>query len=104
MLYRARDLNLVTADEYLKLQKKLSYRQWRKVEPLDLNTPSPKPVLLKQSLDLLMQQNILDPSELSHELGIKYGTPFPNEILAEVIGVDLSQFSGEIVQLKPLVK
>lgn len=104
MLYRARDLNLVTADEYLKLQKKLSYRQWRKVEPLDLNTPSPKPVLLKQSLDLLMKQNILDPSELSHELGIKYGTPFPNEILAEVIGVDLSQFSGEIVQLKPLVK
>ena len=104
MLYRARDLNLLTADEYIKLQKKISYRKWRKVEPLDLNTPSSTPVLLKQSLDLLMQQNILEPSELSHELGLKYGTPFPNEILSEVIGVDLSKFSGEIVKLKPQIE
>lgn len=104
MLYRARDLNLLTADEYIKLQKKISYRKWRKVEPLDLNTPSSTPVLLKQSLDLLMQQNILEPSELSHELGLKYGTPFPNEILSEVIGVDLSKFSGKIVKLKPQIE
>lgn len=105
MIYRARDLNLISADDYLKLQKKISYRKWRKVEPLDdLPTPSSTPVLLKQSLELLVQQNILDPSDLSNELGIKYGTPFPNEILAEVIGVDLNQFSGEIVQLKRPVK
>ncbi|WP_349623248.1 helix-turn-helix domain-containing protein [Lactiplantibacillus plantarum] len=104
MVYRARDLGLVSADDYLKLQKKISYRQWRKVEPLDVETPPSTPVLLKQSLDLLMKQNIVDPSELSHELGAQYGTPFPNEILAEIIGVDLSQFSGEIVQLKPLHK
>ena len=100
MLYRARDLDILSADDYLKLQKKISYRHWRKVEPLDSNTPSSNPILLKQSLDILVQQQIVDPSMLSHELGIKYGTPFPNEILSEVIGVDLSRFNGDLVQLK----
>jgi len=100
MVYRARDLDLLSADDYLKLQKKISYRKWRKVEPLDLTTPTSKPTLLKQSLELLIQNNLVDPSTLSHELGLRYGVPFPNEILAEVIGVDISRFSGDIVQLK----
>ncbi len=104
MVYRARDLGLVSVDDYLKLQKKISYRQWRKEEPLDSTTASSKPELLKQSFNLLKQEKIIIPNALGHELGVRYGTPFPNEILAEIIGVDLNQFSGEIVQLKSFLK
>jgi Zn-dependent peptidase ImmA (M78 family)/DNA-binding XRE family transcriptional regulator len=100
MVYRARSLDILSANEYLKLQKRISYHKWRKVEPLDKKTPIPRPEVLHQSFDLLTKEGILDPSSLSSSLGRKYGVPYPNEILSQVIDVNPDQFSGEIVQLK----
>jgi Predicted Zn peptidase len=100
MVYRARNLRLLTADEYLKLQKRISYRGWRKEEPFD-NIKNPNsPELLKQSLDLLEDANIVKPRLLSSIIGDEYGIEFPNEILAQVIGVPINKFNADIVQLK----
>lgn len=35
-------------------------------------------------------------------LNSEYGVAFPTEILAQVIGVPISRFKADIVQLKPL--
>lgn len=100
MVYRARSLQLLNADEYLKLQKRISYRGWRKEEPFDSTKDPSSPELLKQSLDLLEEANIVKPRLLSSTIGKEYGIELPNEILAQVIDVPISRFNADIVQLK----
>lgn len=100
MVYRARQIGILNADEYLRLQKRISYRKWRTEEPLDNEHAAKEPVLLRQSLDLLEDAGKVSAAGLYQMLGEKYGTPFPNEILAQVIGVPMSRFNGEILKLK----
>lgn len=100
MIYRAGYIGLLSPDDYTSLQRKISYRHWRKLEPLDDLTPSSQPELLKQSFNLLVESKIFEPSNLSHILGEKYGTPYPNEMLSQIIGIDLNNFNGQIINLK----
>lgn len=100
MIYRARNLEILTADQYLRLQKRISYHKWRKEEPLDSVTPANFPQLLKQALDLIEQADIFKANELSELLGKNYGIPYPNEMLSQIIGIPLTRFNGEVVQLK----
>lgn len=100
MVYRARSLKLLTAEEYLKLQKRISYRGWRKGEPFDSTKYPSKPELLKQSLDLLENEKIVEAPLLSSAIGREYGVSFPNEILAQVIDIPIARFNADIVQLK----
>jgi len=100
MVYRARDLKILDADEYVRLQKRMSYRKWRKSEPFDDSVEPKKPEMLKQSLELLSNSNIIEPSMLSTELEKRYGIDFPNEMLAQVIGVSVNKFNGKIVKLR----
>ncbi|MTV82195.1 ImmA/IrrE family metallo-endopeptidase [Secundilactobacillus folii] len=100
MVHRARSLRLINADQYLRLQKRISARGWRKQEKLDGIINPSKPQLLHESLDLLEGANILQARELSGILNDKYGVAFPTEILAQVIGVPINRFKADIVQLK----
>lgn len=102
MVHRARSLRLIDADQYLHLQKSISARGWRKKEKLDGIVEPSKPQLLHQSLDLLESANVLQARELPGILNSEYGVAFPTEILAQVIGVPISRFKADIVQLKPL--
>ena len=67
---------------------------------MDDTKESKKPELLKQSLELLTKANIVEPSMLSLELDKRYGIDFPNEMLAQVIGIPINKFNGKIVKLK----
>ncbi|MFC6315809.1 helix-turn-helix domain-containing protein [Lapidilactobacillus achengensis] len=100
MVPRARSLRLLDADEYLRLQKRISARGWRKQEKLDGIMPPSKPQLLSESLELLEGAKILQARELSGILNKRYGVAFPTEILAQVIGVPMNRFKADIVQLK----
>ncbi|OHY46786.1 ImmA/IrrE family metallo-endopeptidase [Lacticaseibacillus paracasei] len=102
MVHRARSLRLIDADQYLRLQKRISARGWRKKEKLDGIVEPSKPQLLHQSLDLLESANVLQARELPGILNSEYGVAFPTEILAQVIGVPINRFKADIVQLKPL--
>lgn len=102
MVFRVRSLQLLDSDQYLRLQKRISARGWRKKEKLDGIVEPSKPQLLHQSLDLLESANVLQARELPGILNSEYGVAFPTEILAQVIGVPISRFKADIVQLKPL--
>ena len=102
MVHRARSLRLINADQYLRLQKRISARGWRKKEKLDGIVEPSKPQLLHQSLDLLESANVLQARELPGILNSEYGVALPTEILAQIIGVPISRFKADIVQLKPL--
>lgn len=103
MVHHARSLRLINANQYLRLQKRISARGWRKQEKLDGIVKPSKPELLRESLDLLEDADVLQARELPGILNDKYGVAFPTEILAQVIGVPINRFKADIVQLKPSI-
>ena len=100
MVVRARNLRLIDADNYLRLQKRISYHKWRKSEPADNKKRLMKPEAFKEAFDLLVNNNLLDPSLLSENIDMEYHVSLPNEVLSQIIGVDLSKFKGKVVKLR----
>ena len=88
------------ADTYSKLQKRISYRKWRKKEPGDEKIKLMKPQVFKMAFNLLVDNGLLEPSLLSDEIAMHYQVSLPNEVLSQIIGIDLNKFKVEIVKLK----
>lgn len=101
MIYRARYIGILSPEDYTKLQRKINYRKWRKSEPLDNITPTSSPELLRQAFNVLVKEGLFQPSDLSNILGEKYGTPYPNDMLAQIIGIEPAEFNGQLIHLKP---
>lgn len=75
MIYRCEALGILSNNQikYLKDQMtKLSY--WRR-EPLDNEMPVEKPFMCKQAIQLLLENNILTPGQISEDIGC-----YPEEI------------------------
>lgn len=68
MIVRSHQLDLITDDQYLYLFKRISAKKWRIVEPLDDVIEFEKPSLLKESIDLLLENNIVSVDELVKDL------------------------------------
>ena len=69
MVHRCKDLDIIDADQYLNLYKQISFRKWRKKEPLDdpRQIPLEQPNLLRRAMDLVLQ-NRKHPDEIANEL------------------------------------
>jgi len=104
MVYRAKSLGLVSSEQYLRLQKRMSSRGWRRSEPFDSVHSVPKPTIMKQAYELLVQANIIGNHTLADLLNRQYGISLPNDILSELLGIPLDALSntnkGKIVQMK----
>ena len=70
MVYRCRDLDLIDADQALNLYKQISFRRWRKKEPLDdpRKIPIEQPRLLKRAIELLLESGKKHPEDILNEL------------------------------------
>ena len=60
MIIRAFKLNAITHNQYQYLMKQLSKKGWRVKEPLDDLIVTPKSVLLKKSIDMLIANDIMN--------------------------------------------
>lgn len=100
MIHRARDLELIDDNKYVKFQKQISYRGWRVKEIMDDEKLMSQPKALMQAFELLEEHNVVSPNNLNDELRNAYGIVFPNKILSQVLGIDLEEFRGSIVQMK----
>lgn len=100
MIHRARDLELIDDNKYVKFQKQISYRGWRVKEIMDDEKLMSQPKALTQAFELLEEHNVVSPNNLNDELRNAYGIVFPNKILSQVLGIDLEEFRGSIVQMK----
>lgn len=58
MMIRARQLGILSEEQYLRLIKNYSYHQYRLGEPLDDKIPILKPTLFQKSFELLLDNNI----------------------------------------------
>lgn len=104
MVYRARDLGVLSSNQYLKIQKNINARGWRKVEPFDNSIPVRRPVLLKQAYRLISEHRILKDNSINDVLSVDYGVELPNDVLAELIDISvdelLENISGKIIKIK----
>lgn len=104
MVFRARNLGVIDSEQYIRIQKRMGARGWRKVEPFDDVTPIRRPVLLKQAYRLISEHRILKNNSINDTLSINYGVELPNDILAELINISIDELieneGGRIIKIK----
>lgn len=99
MLLRARKLRVIDDNQYQRLQKSISYHRWRKHEPGDDKKPA-MPTMLHDSFRLMQQHMNITASELSQKIAEEYGYDYPKELLACLLGIDISEFNEKGSLLK----
>lgn len=103
MIYRANDLGLLTPNEFRNLQKKISYRKWRKNEPLDAESTLMQPVAMRQAYDLISGSELFDGNTINNLLETDYGISLPLNVIAELLYVPESKLkrnNSNIISLK----
>jgi Zn-dependent peptidase ImmA (M78 family)/DNA-binding XRE family transcriptional regulator len=70
MVYRCRDLDLIDGDQALNLYKQISFRKWRKKEPLDdpRKILIEQPRLLKRAIEMVLESGKKHPEDILNEL------------------------------------
>lgn len=104
MIMRAKNLGLISTEDYVKLQRQLNYRGWRKEEPLD-NIKASKPIALKQAIQLLVENNIVEGYEIPREIMKKYGIALSARMIEQLTDVKrgyLEYSTPQIVSLAAL--
>lgn len=81
MIWRARDIGIMSQEEYLTLVKQMQRRGQRKMEPLDDILLTAGPSLLKMAVMLLLQEKVFSPKEFMDELSSNYNLSiYPQEV------------------------
>lgn len=92
MIRRAKDLDIITTDDYSRLMRNMQKQGIRKVEPLDNELVTVGPSLLQQAINILFEQKVFTPNEFLEELSREYGlTLYPNDI-EKLLGVKKGTF------------
>ena len=86
MIMRSKSLNIIDSSEYTNLYKKLSYRGWRKSEPLDSTKLISNPLSLKQSVELLVENRII--TDISTDMYKLYNKLLPNYLIEKLCDLD----------------
>lgn len=75
MVYRCRDLEIIDSDQALNLYKQISFRKWRKKEPLDdpRRIALEQPRLLRRAMELVLESKRKHPDEILNELHLSAG-------------------------------
>lgn len=97
MIMRARQIERINPTQYQNLMKQLSYRKWRKCEPLDDVWQVNRPQLFKKSISILIENEVLSSSQVVSEFG-KYGYYMNSEDIEQLIDLEsgtLSDTGGE---------
>lgn len=95
MIKRARDLQIISVDQEIKLYKQMHYRNWRNPEPFDLETKVTEPVAFKQSLELLIDEGILQGHEIKSKIAQQYNLYLTDSMLAQICGVEKAIFNND---------
>lgn len=70
MIYRCKDLGLITESKFTSLFKQMSMKRMRVKEPLDDVIPVPEPVVLRKSIQLLLEKKVKNELQIIHESGV----------------------------------
>ena len=87
MIMRSKSLDIIDSNEYTNLYKKLSYRGWRKNEPLDSTKLISNPLSLKQSVELLVENRIV--MDISADIYRVYNKLLPNFLIEKLCNLEV---------------
>ena len=73
MIRRAKELHIISPEEYVTMVCHMQKRGQRKEEPLDNILITSSPALLKTSVMMLLQEKVFTPREFMSELSCEYG-------------------------------
>ena len=76
MVHRCSDLGLATPDQSLNLYKQISFKKWRKHEPLDdpAVLPIEQPRVLKRAVEMMLDSGKKHPDQVASDLGLNRET------------------------------
>lgn len=97
MIYKAKDLNIISEDQYSKLWRSYRYRGYTKSEPYDTETTPEEPNLLKNTIKMLLEQGGFDKANIIDKFGLKKHL----ELLAGLPKGFLDDDFGQIINMKP---
>lgn len=106
MIRRAKDLDIITADDYSRLMRNMQKQGIRKIEPLDDELVTAEPSLLRQAIKILFNQKVFTPNEFLEELSREYGlTLYPKDI-ETLLGLKKGTFEEKenpkmVINVKP---
>lgn len=102
MIMRARQLERINANQYLNLMKQISYKGWRKKEPFDDLWKVQRPQLFKQSIKILIENNILSSTQIVTQLGI-YGCSLHSEDVEKLLDLEAGDLREQIEEDSNLI-
>lgn len=95
---RCLTLNHITNDRYTSLQKQISMRRWRTEEPFDDIFPVETPKLLKECIEVLIDNHIIDRNTLLNNI------PLSTNEICNVFNLPLNYFEDNIINKYSLIK
>ncbi len=101
MVYRCRDLGIFDDQQVTNLYKQISFKKWRKSEPLDGDNgiPLEQPLLLGKVADLVMKSGVLARDELLSRLRLS------PRIVERLAGLPAGELGGEPkLEINPTLK
>ena len=75
LIYRCEALGILSNNQIKYLKDQMTKRSYWRREPLDNEMPVEKPFMCKQAIQLLLENNILTPGQISEDIGC-----YPEEI------------------------
>jgi len=70
MLYRSRDLGIISDSRYTSLIKQMSMKKMRVKEPFDDVIPVPEPQILRRSIEMLLDNGVKNVQQIVQEIGM----------------------------------
>lgn len=70
MIYRSKDLGVLSDNQCSYLFKQMNIRKIRKIEPLDDKFPVADPTVLKEGISMLVENKVYTPENIEEDLGL----------------------------------
>jgi len=96
MIRRAKDLEIISSDDYSRLMRYMQKQGIRKIEPLDDELTTAEPSLLRQAINVLLDQKVFTPNDFLEELSTNFGlTLYPKDV-ENLLGLKKGTLSEEV--------
>lgn len=92
MVVRAKQLNVISQEEYSRLFKNLSQRGWRKKEPMDSITPIAVPEAFDEAMYLLFEEDIYTPNSFLKDFAETTGKYLSLEEIEDLLALEKGFF------------
>lgn len=99
MIYRCKTLHLLSENQIRYLNSQMTQRAYWRHEPLDSDMPVERPFAHKQAIKLLLENDIIQPSDFVNSIGCM--SDELEEYCCLEKGTLSSKSQGQIVQLRP---